>query len=326
MDKKTKNKLMKILLVLIIMVCTYFYEEYFQEDTTKNEVEYRQNQEVKINPNNLVIHFVDVGQGDCILIGQNNEYVLIDAGNNEDGQLLVEYFKELGVKKFKYVIGTHAHEDHIGGIDNIINNFELDKFYMPDVITTTKTFEDVLDALLKKQKAFDTPKIGDKFKLNDLFIFTYIFMILYLIFNNQGREAKKINKLMFETKSKSSLRLEMIARETLEYHFDGKCAIITVTQDMYKKSGSNEHECYPITALPRQIEGVLVGAVIKEKKDGSFGISVRTEDGIDAAEICARLGGGGHKGAAGSSFRETYEEGKKKLLDSIKISLDGISK
>lgn len=175
MDKKTKNKLMKILLVLIIMVCTYFYEEYFQEDTSKNEVEYRQNQEVKINPNNLVIHFVDVGQGDCILIGQNNEYILIDAGNNEDGQLLVEYFKELGVKKFKYVIGTHAHEDHIGGIDNIINNFELDKFYMPDVITTTKTFEDVLDALLKKQKAFDTPKIGDKFKLNDL-----EFEVLYL--------------------------------------------------------------------------------------------------------------------------------------------------
>ena len=175
MDKKTKNKLMKILLILIIMVCTYFYEEYFQEDTTKNEVEYRQNQEVKINPNNLVIHFVDVGQGDCILIGQNNEYILIDAGNNEDGQLLVEYFKELGVKKFKYVIGTHAHEDHIGGIDNIINNFELDKFYMPDVITTTKTFEDVLDALLKKQKAFDTPKIGDKFKLNDL-----EFEVLYL--------------------------------------------------------------------------------------------------------------------------------------------------
>lgn len=175
MDKKTKNKLMKILLVLIIMVCTYFYEEYFQEDTTKNEVEYRQNQEVKINPNNLVIHFVDVGQGDCILIGQNNEYLLIDAGNNEDGQLLVEYFKELGVKKFKYVIGTHAHEDHIGGIDNIINNFELDKFYMPDVITTTKTFEDVLDALLNKQKAFDTPKIGDKFKLNDL-----EFEVLYL--------------------------------------------------------------------------------------------------------------------------------------------------
>lgn len=142
----------------------------------------------------------------------------------------------------------------------------------------------------------------------------------------QGVDSNKINKLMFETKTKSFLRLEMIARETLEYHFDGKCAIITITQDMYEKSGSNEHECYPITALPRQIEGVLVGAVIKQKKDGSFGVSVRTDDGIDASEICARLGGGGHKGAAGSSFHESYEEGKKKLLDSVKISLDGISK
>lgn len=142
----------------------------------------------------------------------------------------------------------------------------------------------------------------------------------------QGVDSTKINKLMFETKTKSFLRLEMLARETLEYCFDGKCALITVTQDMYKKSGSDEHECYPITALPRQIEGVLVGAVIKEKKDGTFGVSVRTEDGIDASEICARLGGGGHKGAAGGSFCVPYEEGKKQLLDSIKISLDGIAK
>ena len=123
----------------------------------------------------MIIHFVDVGQGDCILISKNNEHVLIDAGNNEDGPLLVEYFKELGIKKFKYVIGTHAHEDHIGGIDNVINNFELGHYYMPDVITTTKTFEDVLDALLAKKKAFETPNIGDKFKLSDT-----EFEVLYL--------------------------------------------------------------------------------------------------------------------------------------------------
>lgn len=140
----------------------------------------------------------------------------------------------------------------------------------------------------------------------------------------KGVEFKKINKLMFETKTKSFLKLEMLARETLEYHFDGRVAIITITQDMYKKSGSDEHECYPITALPRQIEGVLVGVVIKEKNDGSFGISVRTEDGLDASAICAQLGGGGHKGAAGARFSESYEEGKKKLLEVIKTSLGGI--
>lgn len=167
MSKKTKKQLSKILLVIIIMLCTYLYETYFEELTVNKEIEYRQENPVVINPDNLVIQYIDVGQGDCILISKNNEHVLIDAGNNEDGPLLVEYFKELGIKKFKYVIGTHAHEDHIGGIDNVINNFDLNHYYMPDVITTTKTFEDVLDALLVKNKALETPNIGDKFKLND---------------------------------------------------------------------------------------------------------------------------------------------------------------
>lgn len=175
MSKKTKNKLMKFLLIIVIAICTYLYETYFEETTANPEIEYRQEEQVKIDPNNLIIHFVDVGQGDCILISKNNEYVLIDAGNNEDGPLLVEYFKELGIKKFKYVIATHAHEDHIGGIDNVINNFELGHYYMPNVITTTKTFEDVLDALLAKKKAFETPNIGDKFKLSDT-----EFEVLYL--------------------------------------------------------------------------------------------------------------------------------------------------
>lgn len=175
MSKKTKNKLMKFLLIIVITLCTYLYETYFEEPTANPEIEYRQEEQVKIDPNNLIIHFVDVGQGDCILISKNNEHVLIDAGNNEDGPLLVEYFKELGIKKFKYVIATHAHEDHIGGIDNVINNFELGHYYMPDVITTTKTFEDVLDALLAKKKAFETPNIGDKFKLSDT-----EFEVLYL--------------------------------------------------------------------------------------------------------------------------------------------------
>lgn len=141
----------------------------------------------------------------------------------------------------------------------------------------------------------------------------------------KGIDSELINKLMFETKSKSFLKLELLARKTLEYHFDEKCAVITITQDMYKKSGSTEHECYPITALPRQIEGVLVGVVIKEKADGSFGVSVRTDSGIDASEICGRLGGGGHKGAAGCRGNYGYEEMKSLILDSVKKSLDGLN-
>ena len=139
----------------------------------------------------------------------------------------------------------------------------------------------------------------------------------------KGVDSRKINKLMFETKTKSSLELELLARKTLEYHFDGRCALITVTQQMYAQSGSGEHECYTITALPRQIEGVLVGAVLKQQKDGTYSVSVRTEGDIDASAICKQMGGGGHKGAAGAGFKCSYDEGKARLLDIIKTALDG---
>ena len=142
----------------------------------------------------------------------------------------------------------------------------------------------------------------------------------------QGIDSKTINKLMFEKKTKSFLELERLSRETLEYHFDDKCAIITITQEMYEKSGADEHQVYPITALPRQIEGVVVGAVMKEKPDGTFSISVRTDGDVDASEVCARLGGGGHKGAAGCHPRCDCDEAKEMLLASIKKSLDGLKK
>ena len=72
---------------------------------------------------------------------------------------------------------------------------------------------------------------------------------------------------------------------------------------MYRLSGSNESECDPIASLPRQIEGVLVGAMLREKADGTFKASVRTHRSVDAAELCKRMGGGGHPRAAAASWR-----------------------
>ena len=112
--------------------------------------------------NGIRVSFLDVGQADSILVQVNNEAMLIDAGNNEDGENLVKYLKNKNINNFKYVVGTHAHEDHIGGMDNVINNFNIENFYMPDVISTTKSFEDVLNALEEKQIRFETPNIDDE--------------------------------------------------------------------------------------------------------------------------------------------------------------------
>ncbi len=119
------------------------------------------------NTSNLKVYYFDVGQADSILIVNNNKTMLIDAGNNDDGELVVNNIKKLGISKLDYVIGTHPHEDHIGGLDNVIDAFDIGTIYMPKVQTNTKTFEDVLDSVSNKGLTITAPKIGDKFEVGN---------------------------------------------------------------------------------------------------------------------------------------------------------------
>ncbi len=137
-----------------------------------------------------------------------------------------------------------------------------------------------------------------------------------------GADYISINRLMFETKTYSYLKLEQMATASIESYFDGKCAVMTLTQDMFKESGATEADCDGIASLPRKIEGVKVGVTIRERADGSFKVSLRTVEPIDASKICGKLGGGGHITAAGCEFTCSLEEAKKTLLEIIKAELE----
>lgn len=120
-----------------------------------------------ITTNDLRVYFIDVGQADSILVINGNESMLIDAGNNEDGEDVVSFIQEKGVEKLNYVIGTHPHEDHIGGLDDVINNIDVENVYMPKIETTTKTFEDVLDAISNKNLKVTAPTKGQTFNIGE---------------------------------------------------------------------------------------------------------------------------------------------------------------
>lgn len=113
----------------------------------------------QITNNQLKIHYINVGQGDSTLIQVDGKNVLIDAGNNDN--LAYNYLKAQGITKLDYVIATHPHADHIGGMANIINNFTVGKFYAPKEITTTTVFENMVKSLQSKRLKITVPTPGE---------------------------------------------------------------------------------------------------------------------------------------------------------------------
>ena len=140
----------------------------------------------------------------------------------------------------------------------------------------------------------------------------------------RGADNSEINRIVFETKTKEYVHFESLAMNSMKTYFDGKCAVIVITQDMYRKTGATEADTHGVAALPRQIEGVLAGVVIKEKTDGTYKISMRTNEPVSAAEICSVLGGGGHRLAAGCDLSGSTAEVVNTVLKVVKEAIDAI--
>ena len=173
MKKNIKRNFFEILIILLAFLIIN------NQDKIKNlfNQNNNQNQNDYINTNNdlLKVHYLDVGQGDSIFIElPNNETMLIDAAESYQSENIINYLKNLNYQKIDYVIGTHPHTDHIGGLKDIINTFEIGKIYMPKVVSTTKTYESLLMAIKDKNLKINTAKAGtsiidtDALKINIL--------------------------------------------------------------------------------------------------------------------------------------------------------------
>ena len=176
--KKSNNIILSLIIFIILCVSGYFGTDYFLENSNSdniakevstNEVKITTSSiienvdEVDLNNDKLNIIFFYVGQADCTLIKLNDEVILIDAGNNNDGKNVVSFLQEKGITQIDYLIGTHADEDHIGGIDDIINSMDIGTFLIPTIGENGTDYKNAVETAKDKNIQIKHPTRGDIF-------------------------------------------------------------------------------------------------------------------------------------------------------------------
>ena len=176
MNDNTKKALMRLLAILIVFIISYAYNRFFMKENLNNskKVNLKDNinnskfADVDLNNEDFNVLFMYVGQADSTLIKYKNKIMLIDAGNNEDGKNIVKFLKDKGISKLDYIVGTHYDEDHIGGLDDIIENFDIGKFYLSNGGELGPNYYNLEKVAKKKNLAITIPKVGDKIDFGDV--------------------------------------------------------------------------------------------------------------------------------------------------------------
>ena len=176
MNDSTKKALMRLLAILIVFIISYAYNKIFVSGNSNNSKKINLNDninnskftDVDFNNDDLNILFMYVGQADSTFIKYKDKTMLIDAGNNEDGNNIVKFLKSKGISKLDYIVGTHYDEDHIGGLDDIINNFDIGKFYLSNGGELGPNYYNLEKAAKKRNLAITIPKVGDKIDFGDV--------------------------------------------------------------------------------------------------------------------------------------------------------------
>lgn len=177
--KSNRNKLAKglvtvviliILSVLGINVSDIFPDNYENEQISPNVSQQDGSNQVLPEEGELILTMIDVGQADSFLLVQNGEVALIDCGTRSTGEDVVEYLKSIGIEKIDYLFGTHPHDDHMGGMYDVIKNFEIGKIILPKVKTgevTTNWYMKLMKEIKNENYELEYAELGNTYNLGD---------------------------------------------------------------------------------------------------------------------------------------------------------------
>lgn len=139
------------------------YQAFQQNDLVHAEVETIEIKQIKNEE--MLVHYIDTGNSDCILIQTETKNVLIDAGDNDDETFVVDYLKKCKIKTIDYLISTHPDADHSGGLDAVVKNFEIKETLISNGSSDTKTYQDFVHSLADKGLTPAVPLANKQFEL-----------------------------------------------------------------------------------------------------------------------------------------------------------------
>lgn len=185
--KRINRKLIYIIVVIVLAVISAFgldnYDKFFDE-------EYPWESTQTVTTDMINIHYIDVDQGDCTLVVCDGETLLIDAGENGHEQQVINYLNSVGVKKLDYIVATHQHSDHIGGIPEVLENFDADNIIMPRLTEaqtpTNSTYTAFLKAIQNSDAKVIASKVGAEYTLGGA---------MFEIFGPVTNDAEDINNM-----------------------------------------------------------------------------------------------------------------------------------
>lgn len=122
---------------------------------------------VPVDGDGMYVHFIDVGQADCALIQCGGEYMIVDGGNVEDGQLVISYLQQQGVEELAAVVCSHAHEDHVGGLPSVLAVYPTKAVYAPTRTYASGCFDDFVYYTDQQRLEITIPQPGDTFSLGE---------------------------------------------------------------------------------------------------------------------------------------------------------------
>ena len=176
--KRKKNKRLPIILLIVIILAAavIFYGQYSEKLGLPDIFGFLFNNTQTTTPapapdpdgEEMLVHIIDVGQGDAILIMAPNGNMLIDTGEKTAKDALVAYLDALNITSFEYVVFTHPDSDHIGNADYIVQNYSIKNIIMPNKVSTTKTYERMIDAIENSQANVIMAEPGYEFYIGSL--------------------------------------------------------------------------------------------------------------------------------------------------------------